>query len=84
MSELALLLCPMGAVHLCALAHAGLVEHRQEDNPPSWGEPVGDALLIAVQGEAQLAELAAQMSGLRLAEGLRVISQVVGRFITRR
>jgi hypothetical protein len=44
------------------LAHPRLTEHRQRNDPLFGSEPVRDAYGLAVQFEAQLAQLAAQVA----------------------
>lgn len=67
----------MGAFHLRRLAHSGLAERRQEYDPAAGGDPVGDALGVAVEIEAQLADLAAQMAAVGLAERCGVLGEPV-------
>jgi hypothetical protein len=56
-----------GTGHFRGLGVPGLAEYRQEDQPAAWGEPAGDAGLLGQQVEPQLPDLAAKVTGIRLA-----------------
>lgn len=61
-------LCGVGAVHFGLLAHPGLAEHGEKHDTSAGRQPVGDPLMGIAEAEAQLAELAAQMAGVRFVE----------------
>jgi hypothetical protein len=44
------------------LGSLGLVEHRQQDHPPAWCEPVRDPRLLALQVKPKFADLASQVA----------------------
>lgn len=50
-------------LHLADLPHPGLHEHRQQDDPPTGRDPLGDAHRLTVQMEPKLPELAVELPG---------------------
>ena len=56
------------AVHFGLLAHPGLTEHGEQHDASAGCQPVGDALVVIAEAEAQLAELATQVAGVRFVE----------------
>src|SRR5215472_2649555 len=58
----------LGPGDLLDLAHLRLPEHRQEHDPPPARCVVADALALAAQVEAQLAELPPELPRVRLVE----------------
>jgi hypothetical protein len=73
-----------GTFHFRCLAHPGLAEHRQKHDAAARCDPVGDALGVAAEVEAQLAELAAEMTGVGLAERGGVRGEPVDLLLIRR
>jgi hypothetical protein len=59
---------PSGSLDLPGLLHPGLAEHREQDDPSVWRDPVGDPNGVSVQVEPQFAELAVELSGVRLTQ----------------
>lgn len=57
-----------GAFDLTSLVLSCLGEHRQQHDHPPWCDPVGDACRRRAKVEAQLAELAVELFGVRLVE----------------
>jgi hypothetical protein len=45
-----------------------LGEHREQNDPAAWCDPVGDSLGAAVEEEPQLPEFAVQLLGVRFVE----------------
>src|SRR5262245_1931954 len=58
----------LGSRNLLDLPHLRLPEDRQEHDPPPARDVVADALPVATQVEAQLAELPPELPGVRLIE----------------
>lgn len=64
-----------GAAHLSGLGAAGLAEHGQQDHPSIRRQPVGHPGLLAQQMEPELADLAAEVTGVRLTECLGTLGE---------
>ena len=60
--------CSSSSIDLGSLSRFGLGEYGEEHDDPSGGGVVADSGLLAVEVEAQLAELAVELSGERFAE----------------
>ncbi len=71
-------LCGVGAVHFGLLARLGLAEHGEQHDTSAGRQPVGDPLMGIAEAEAQLAELAAQMAGVRFVERGGLLGEQVG------
>ena len=57
------------------LRRCGLAEYGQQDDPPAGCEPVGDPRLLGQQVEPQLADFAAEVAGVGLADGLGLLGE---------
>ena len=56
----------LGSADLSSLLALGLCKDREQDDPPAWGDSIGDTNLTSLQVEAQFAELSIQLAGARL------------------
>jgi len=77
MAGLACGLDGVSAGHLRGLAHLRLAEDGQQYDTAVRRQPVGDALGAAAEVEAQLADFAAEVAGVGLAERGGVLGEAV-------
>jgi hypothetical protein len=66
-----------GAFDLRLLSWSGLGEHGEEHDDPSAGDVVGDAGLLSTDVEAQLTQLAVELSGEWFAEQSALVGEQV-------
>lgn len=66
--------CP---VNLPPLLASGLGEHRQQDDPPPWCDPIGDPHRLTGEKEAQFSELAVELFGVGFIEKRSIVGQPV-------
>jgi hypothetical protein len=67
----------MGSIDLLSLAHAGLGEDGQQDNPTPGGDPIRHPDGRAAQVESQFPQLAVQLAGLGLTQKRTLLGQQV-------
>lgn len=66
------------ATHFGLLTHLRLAEHGEQHDASAGCEPVGNALVSITKAETQLAELAAEVAGVRFVERGGLLGEEVG------
>jgi hypothetical protein len=71
--------CPLRPVDLplASLLALGLYEDREQDDPPAQTDPIGDPRWPTLQVEAQLPELAVQLTGVGFVQGGTELGETV-------